>query len=74
MRIIGIVMAAVVMFVIGGTWYSPMLFAHAWSRETGITEHTPTAWSMLRFSSVLLILLQVVAALTGLHSVCLETR
>jgi Protein of unknown function (DUF1761) len=63
MSIIGIVVAAAVMFVIGGIWYSPMLFAHAWSRETGIAEHKPTAKSMLCFSAVLLILLLVVAAI-----------
>jgi hypothetical protein len=60
--IIGILVAAVVMFVIGGVWYSPMLFAHAWSRETGITEHKPTAKSMLRFAAVLLVFLLVGAA------------
>ncbi|MGA9854873.1 MAG: DUF1761 domain-containing protein [Gammaproteobacteria bacterium] len=62
-RIIGIVVAAVIMFAIGGIWYSPMLFARAWSRETGITEHKPTAKSMLRFSIALLVLLLACASI-----------
>ncbi len=63
MQIIGIMVAAVVMFILGGIWYSPMLFAQAWSRETGITEHKPTPKSMLRFSAVLLVLLLLSAAI-----------
>lgn len=63
MQIIGIMVAAVVMFLLGGIWYSAMLFAQAWSRETGITEHKPTPKSMLRFSGVLLVLLLVSAAI-----------
>ncbi len=63
MWVIGIVVAAAVMFIIGGIWYSPGLFAHAWSRETGITEHKPTPKSMLRFSAMLLVLLLLSAAI-----------
>lgn len=63
MQIIGIMVAAVLMFILGGIWYSPMLFAHAWSRETGITEHKPTPKSMLRFSAVLLVFLLLSAAI-----------
>ncbi len=33
-----VVAAAAVSFVIGGLWYSPILFSPAWMRETGITE------------------------------------
>jgi Protein of unknown function (DUF1761) len=56
-QIFGIIIAAVLMFVLGAIWYSPMLFAHAWSRETGITQHQPTPKSMLRFSALLLLFL-----------------
>ncbi len=63
MQIIGIMVAAVLMFILGGIWYSPMLFAQAWSRETGITEHKPTPKSMLRFSAVLLVFLLLSAAI-----------
>ncbi len=30
--------AAVLSFVIGGLWYSPILFGKAWMREAGISE------------------------------------
>src|SRR5688572_21364961 len=30
--------AAVSSFVIGGVWYSPILFARAWQREAGLTD------------------------------------
>jgi hypothetical protein len=30
--------AALSSFLIGGVWYSPILFAHAWMREAGISE------------------------------------
>ena len=33
-----VLVAALVCFAIGGLWYSPILFAKAWMRETGITE------------------------------------
>ena len=32
------VAAAVSTFVIGGLWYSPLLFHHAWARANGLTE------------------------------------
>lgn len=31
-------MAALSTFLLGGVWYSPVLFARAWMRETGLTE------------------------------------
>ena len=30
--------AAVATFLIGGLWYSPMLFARVWQREAGLSE------------------------------------
>jgi hypothetical protein len=30
--------AAVSAFVLGGLWYSPLLFGNAWLRETGLTK------------------------------------
>ena len=32
------VAAAISTFVIGGLWYSPLLFHHAWARANGFTE------------------------------------
>ncbi|MGH8285584.1 MAG: DUF1761 domain-containing protein [Steroidobacteraceae bacterium] len=30
--------AAAATFIIGGLWYSPLLFAKAWQREAGVTD------------------------------------
>jgi hypothetical protein len=35
---IAIVVAAVASFLLGGLWYSPVLFARTWQREAGITD------------------------------------
>jgi hypothetical protein len=35
---IAIVLAAVACFVLGGLWYSPVLFGKAWQREAGLTD------------------------------------
>ncbi len=35
---IAVLAAAVSSFLIGGLWYSPVLFARAWMRETGLSE------------------------------------
>lgn len=35
---LAVLVAALSTFLIGGLWYSPMLFAKAWMRENGFTE------------------------------------
>jgi len=35
---LAVIAAAVASFVLGGIWYSPLLFARAWQRESGVTE------------------------------------
>ena len=35
---IGIIAATIVAFVIGGAWYSPILFAKPWMRQNGFTD------------------------------------
>jgi len=35
---LGVLVAAGVGFILGGLWYSPMLFAKAWMEENGYTE------------------------------------
>ncbi len=35
---IAIVVAAAASFLLGGLWYSPLLFAKAWQREAGLTD------------------------------------
>ena len=33
-----VIAAAAASFVLGGLWYSPVLFGKAWQRETGLTD------------------------------------
>lgn len=33
-----VLVAALACFVLGGIWYSPLMFAQAWMREAGLTE------------------------------------
>jgi hypothetical protein len=35
---LAVLAAAVSSFVIGGVWYSPLMFARAWQREAGLTD------------------------------------
>jgi hypothetical protein len=35
---LAVVAAAAAAFVIGGAWYSPVLFGNAWMRETGLSD------------------------------------
>jgi hypothetical protein len=35
---LAVIAAAVASFVLGGIWYSPLLFSRAWQRESGVTE------------------------------------
>jgi len=35
---LAVLLAALATFLIGGLWYSPVLFAKAWMRHTGLTE------------------------------------
>src|SRR4051812_13797533 len=35
---LAVVLAALSSFLVGGLWYSPILFAKAWMKHTGLTE------------------------------------
>jgi hypothetical protein len=37
-NLLAVLAAAVASFVLGGLWYSPMLFAKVWQREAGISD------------------------------------
>ena len=49
---LAIVTAAVSAFVLGGLWYSPLMFVKRWMKETGITEETTKNANMLRIFSL----------------------
>ena len=45
---IAVVVAAVACFLLGGLWYSPVLFGKAWQRETGLTDEQLKQGNMAR--------------------------
>jgi Protein of unknown function (DUF1761) len=45
---VAIAAAALLSFVIGGLWYSPILFARAWMREAGLSEEQTRQANMAR--------------------------
>ncbi len=45
---VAIVVAAAVTFLLGGLWYSPILFAQAWMREAGLSEAQTRQANMAR--------------------------
>ncbi len=62
-HLLAILASAVVMFALGGLWYSPILFANAWARESGTpNEHNPDPKAQARFFVILLVLLMLAAA------------
>ena len=62
---IGIIVATVVAFVIGGVWYSPILFAKPWMRENGFSDedHQGALLRMFGGSFVLLLITSYVLSL-----------
>ena len=62
-HLFAIVVSAVALFAFGGLWYSPLLFANAWARESGTpNEHNPDPKAQARFFLILLALLMLAAA------------
>jgi len=53
--------AALVGFVIGGAWYSPILFARVWMREAGISEAQTRSANMARVFGLSLVCSVVMA-------------
>jgi hypothetical protein len=45
---LSIVVAAVSAFILGGLWYSPLMFAKRWMKETGITEESTKNTNMIK--------------------------
>jgi hypothetical protein len=37
-NLLAVIAAALATFVLGGLWYSPVLFGKAWQREAGVTD------------------------------------
>lgn len=45
---LAIIVAAISAFVLGGLWYSPLMFVKRWMKETGITEEDTKRTNMIR--------------------------
>ena len=45
---LAIIVAAVSAFILGGLWYSPLMFVKRWMKETGITEESTKNNNMLK--------------------------
>ena len=66
MNFYAILVAAASTLVVGAVWYSPMLFANAWMKETGLTEEQLKKGNMLKifgltfiFSIMIAMIMQV---------------
>jgi hypothetical protein len=67
---LAVVVAAVSAFVIGGVWYSPVLFGNVWMKEAGISESEARTRKMglvfgVSFVLMLLISFNLAAFLAG---------
>jgi hypothetical protein len=52
---------ALATFVVGGLWYSPVLFGKAWQRETGLSDEQLARGNMLRIFGIAFVLSLVAA-------------
>lgn len=48
LNLLAIALAAASTFLLGGLWYSPILFARSWMREAGLTEEQARQAPMAR--------------------------
>jgi hypothetical protein len=54
--------AAISTFIVGGLWYSPLLFGKAWQREAGLSDQQLATGNMVRIFGGALVL-SIIAAL-----------
>jgi len=53
---LSVIAAAVSAFILGGLWYSPLMFAKRWMKETGITEESTKNTNMTKLFGLAFIL------------------
>lgn len=53
---LAIIVAAASAFLLGSVWYSPIMFAKRWMKETGITEESTKNTNMVKLFSLAFIL------------------
>lgn len=56
-----VLVAALLSFVLGGLWYSPVLFGKVWMRETGITEESQKHRAMAKVFALAFIASLIIA-------------
>lgn len=65
-NIIAVLAAAVGSLVIGGAWYSPLLFAKAWQREAGLSDEQLAGANMPLVFGLTLVLSALAAYVFGM--------
>jgi hypothetical protein len=58
---LAIIAAAIAAFVLGGLWYSPLVFGKAWQREVGLSDEQLKRGNMARIFGLSLVLSLVAA-------------
>lgn len=58
---LAVIVAALSSFVLGGIWYSPLLFAKAWMKENGFTEEQLKNSNMAKIFGLTFVLSFVIA-------------
>jgi sterol desaturase/sphingolipid hydroxylase (fatty acid hydroxylase superfamily) len=68
---LAVVVAAVSAFALGGLWYSPMMFAKRWMKETGITEESAAGKNMVKIFGLAFILSFIAAFFLAMFWCCI---
>jgi hypothetical protein len=53
---LAIIVAAISAFLLGGLWYSPLMFVKRWMKETGITEESAKNSNMIKIFGIAFVL------------------
>jgi hypothetical protein len=56
-----VLVAALSAFLIGGLWYSPLLFANAWMKEAGLTEEQISRGNMTKIFGLAFVFILIMA-------------
>ena len=52
-NLLAVIVAGIASFILGGLWYSPMLFGKAWQREAGLSDEQLARGNMAMISLTL---------------------
>ena len=63
---LAVLAAAICTFLVGGLWYSPVLFGKLWQRETGLSDQQLANSNMVRIFGTALVLSLVAAVVFAL--------